>query len=308
MKSFTGAGQSLRLALEPGTEVSYYSVSFTEHYFQDKPVSFDVEGSLFERWYESYDEKRKRIYTGFEKRYKSGWRNSIGLSVQDVRVARLDYDAPQEIIDVKGNNLLIGADVGIGLDKRNDRYVPSDGYNLKLDYEQVTGDFDFGTLSGSTVFYKTLFEDFTERKTVLATKFLAATTVSDAPPFEKFYAGGGMGTYSLRGFQYRGISTRGLQTNVPDPVRKDPIGSDWIFLANTELSVPLLGENVSGLFFLDSGTIDTGPYRSSVGIGLQIMIPNILGPVPMRFSYAIPLKKDDSDETQHFSFFMGRLF
>jgi outer membrane protein insertion porin family len=308
MKSFTGAGQSLRLALEPGTEVSYYSLSFTEPYFLDKPVSFDVEGSLFERWYESYDEKRKRIYTGFEKRYKSGWRNNLGFSFQNVRVARLDYDAPQEIVDVKGNNLLIGVDVGVGLDKTNDRFVPSAGYKLKFDYEQTTGDFDFGTVSGSTVFYKTLFEDFTERKTVLATKFLAAATESDAPPFEKFYAGGGMGTYSLRGFEYRGISTRGLQTNVPEPVRKDPIGSDWVFLANTELSVPLLGENVSGLLFLDSGTIDTGPYRSSVGIGLQIMIPNILGPVPMRFSYAFPLKKDDSDETQHFSFFMGRLF
>ena len=109
----------------------------------------------------------------------------------------------------------------------------------------------------------------------------------------------------MRGFEYRGVSTRGLQTNVLNPQRKDPIGSDWIFLANTELTVPLIGENVSGLFFVDSGTIDTGPYRLSIGGGIQIMVPQLLGPAPMRFTLGTPLKKDNEDETQTFSFFMG---
>jgi outer membrane protein insertion porin family len=308
MQSFKGAGQSLRLVLEPGTESSYYSATFSEPYFMDKPTSFDLTGSIFERGYESYDEKRKRVLVEFEKRYKNGLRPSIGFRIENVRVAGVDYDAPQEIIDVKGDNLLLGTELGIGLDKTNDRFIPTAGYNIRTSYEQVTGDYDFGILSGRTLLYNTLYEDFIGRKTVLATRFLAATTVSDAPPFEKFYAGGSANTYSIRGFEYRGVSTRGLQTNVPDPVRHDPVGSDWIFLANTELSIPVIGDNVSGLFFIDSGTIDTGRYRYSIGTGLQIMIPNIFGPVPMRFSYAIPMRKDDSDETQYFSFFMGKLF
>jgi outer membrane protein insertion porin family len=307
MQSFRGAGQSLRVALEPGTEVSRYSVSFTEPYFLDKPVSFTLAGSIYERWFESYDEKRKRLFAEFEKRYRSGWRNSIGLRAENVRVGSLEPDAPQEIIDVKGNNMLVGTEFGIALDKTNNRFTPSDGFSVKVGYEQVTGDFDFGILSSTGVLYKTLYEDFIKRKTILATKVLFATTVSDAPPFEKFYAGG-TGTYGIRGFEYRGISTRGLQTNVAFPVYKDPIGSDWIFLANSELSIPLIGNNVSLLFFMDSGTIDTGPYRSSAGTGLQVLIPNLLGPVPMRFTYGVPMRKGDSDETQYFSFFMGSLF
>jgi outer membrane protein assembly factor BamA len=172
----------------------------------------------------------------------------------------------------------------------------------------VTGDDDFGILEGSTTTYRTLYEDLLERRTVLAVKLLAATTVSDAPPFEKFYAGG-TGKYGIRGFEYRGVSTRGLQTNVPNPVRKDPIGSDWIFLANSEITVPLIGENIGALFFLDSGTIDTGRYRASIGAGIEISIPQFLGTrIPMRFEFATPFAKDEEDETQVFSFYMGRLF
>lgn len=308
MRAFKGAGQSLRVALQPGTYVSYYSVTFTEPYFQDKPTSLDVIGSSFERWRESYDEKRGKVYVGFEKRLKNRWRPSFGFRVEEVEVDNLDFDAPQEIIDVKGYNTLLGARLGIGRDMRDDRYTPSDGYRFDVSYEQMTGDYDFGIVKGTTVGYRTLYEDLLERRTVLALKLLAATTVSETPPFEKFYAGG-TSTYGIRGFEYRGVSTRGLQTNVSNPVREDPIGSDWIFLANTEITVPLVGESIGALFFIDSGTIDTGRYRAAIGAGIEISIPQLLGTrIPMRFEFAVPFMKDKGDERQVFSFYMGRLY
>jgi outer membrane protein insertion porin family len=308
MQAFKGAGQKLSMTLAPGTEVSYYSVSFTEPYFRERPTSLDIAGSSWERWRESYDEKRTKGYVGFEKRHKSHWRTRLGFRAENVKVRDIDFDAPIEIYDVRGNNLLLGARVGVGKDATNDIIEPSKGYEFDIGYEQVTGDFDFGILLGSVVGYRTVYEDLLERKTVVATKLLAGSTVGDAPAFEKFYAGGTR-TYGLRGFEYRGVSTRGLQTNVLNPVRKDPIGSDTIFLASTEMVVPLFGENISGLFFVDSGTVDTGRYRVSIGTGIQITIPQLLGTrVPMRFEIATPLQKDDEDETQFFSFYMGRLY
>ena len=307
MKSFKGAGQSLRVALEPGTIVSYYSVTFTEPYLNDKPTSLDISGSSWERWRESYDEKRIKGFVGLEKRYKSRWRGSLGFRAEGVDVRNIELDAPVEIKEYAGNNSLIGLSVGIGKDETDDKFLPTSGSTFNVNYEQVTGDHDFGILKGSRVQYWTLYEDLADRKTVLAIKLLGATTFSDAPPFEKFY-GGGTGTYGIRGFEYRGVSTRGLRTNVPFVERKDPIGSDWIFLANSEIAVPLVGENVSWLFFLDSGTIDTGSYRASIGTGIQIQIPQFFGPVPMRFELATPIRRDDDDETQVFSFHMGSLF
>jgi outer membrane protein insertion porin family len=307
MKAFKGAGQSLRVSLEPGTIVSYYSVTFTEPYLNDKPTSLDITGSSWERWRESYDEKRIKGFVGLEKRYKSRWRGRVGFRVEGIDVHNIELDAPREISAVEGDNSLIGLSVGIGKDETDDKFLPTSGSTFNINYEQVTGDQDFGILKGSRVQYWTLYEDLADRKTILALKLLGATTFSDAPPFEKFY-GGGTGTYGIRGFEYRGVSTRGLRTNVPFVQRKDPIGSDWIFLANSEIAVPLVGENVSWLFFFDSGMIDTGSYRASVGTGIQIQIPQFFGPVPMRFELATPIRRDDEDETQVFSFHMGSLF
>ena len=306
-KAFKGAGQALRIAFQPGTDVSQYSISFTEPYLNDKPVSLDVIGSSYERWQESYDEKRTKGYVGFEKREKNRWRKSIGFRVENVEVDDIDPNAPQEIKDVAGNNLLAGVKVGFGRDLTDDKFMPSAGYSFNVSYEQVDGDHSFGIARGVHRGYKTLYEDLSERKTVLATKLLGAAIVGDAPAFEKFY-GGGTGLYGIRGFDYRGVSPRGLQTNVMNAERKDPIGSDWIFIASAEVVVPLVSDNFGALFFVDSGMVETGGYRAAIGTGIQILLPQWFGPIPMRFELSAPFMKDDSDDEQVFSFSVGRLF
>jgi len=307
--AFKGAGQTLRISLNPGTEISEYSIAFTEPYLNNKPTSLNVIGSSWMRYRESYDEQRTKGYVEIEKRYKNDWRRSIGVRCENVDVGGIDTDAPQEIIDVKGKNALYGIEFGIGRDLRDDRWSPTSGKWYNASYEQVTGVENFGILSGTYRWYKTLYENLAEQKTIMATKFLAATTVGDAPPFEKFYAGG-TGTYGIRGFDYRGVSTRGFQTNVPAGTaeREDPIGSNWIFLANAEVTVPLTSQDFAALFFVDSGMIDTGGYRAAVGTGIQIMIPQWFGPVPMRFELATPFMKDGDDRTRVFSFSVGALF
>ncbi len=307
-QAFKGAGQNFRIALEPGTEYSRYSVSFSDPYWRDKPISFDMSASSFMRGYESYDEERLKGMFGFEKRYKDKWRRSISFRAEKVDVTSLDYDAPKEVWDDKGSNMIYALRLGTGKDMRDDVFNPSSGYSFNVGYEQVFGDHTFGIADIVYRHYRTLHEDFAENKTVLAIKLLGATVLGDAPVFEKFYAGGS-GYYGIRGFEFRGVSTRGLQTGgVANPERKDPIGSDWIFLANSEITVPLGSENFAGLLFVDSGIIDTGGYRASAGIGIQILMPQWFGPVPMRFELATPIMKEGDDDTQMFSFSVGRLF
>ncbi|HUT30165.1 MAG TPA: outer membrane protein assembly factor BamA [Sedimentisphaerales bacterium] len=308
-QAFKGAGQSLRIALEPGTEFSQYSVNFNEPYFRDQPISLDVTGLDSEWARESYGEGRTKGFVGFSERYerrsRDRWRRNIGFRLENVDVRSIDSDAPQEIKDVAGGNLLAGARLGIGKELTDNSFMPTEGYGIDGSYEQITGDQTFGILSGTYTWYRPIYEDLEERKTIVVTRIHAGTMLGDAPPFEKFYAGG---MHSIRGFDYRGVSTRGLQTNVPNPEKKDPIGSDWIFLANAEIIAPLVGQSLSALFFIDSGTVDSGRYRVSVGTGVQILIPQWFGPVPMRLGLATPLSKDDLDETQAFFFYIGRLF
>jgi outer membrane protein insertion porin family len=308
-QAFKGAGQRLRIALEPGTEFSQYSINFTEPYLRDKPISLNVGSSDYVWARESYDEGRTKGYFGFaerhEKRTRTRWRRNISFRVENVDVQDIDFDAPQEIKDVGGDNFLTSVKLGIGKDLTYNVPMPSEGRILKGSYEQVTGDDTFGVFSATYARYTPIYEDLAERKTVLATRVQAGVIWGDAPPFEKFYAGG---MRSIRGFDYRGVSPRGLQTNVANPERKDPIGSDWLFLANAEIIAPMVGESLSGLLFIDSGTVDSGTYRASIGTGVQLLIPQWFGPVPMRIGLAAPISKDDLDDTQAFFFSMGRLF
>ena len=306
MEAFKGAGQSLEITLAPGTEVSVYSVAFSDPYWRDKPTTFKLSGSKYRRLWSSHDEDRLRSFIEFEQRRKEHWRRSLSFRAESIDVGSIDIDAPKEIRAVKGDNSLVGIRAGVGRDLTDNFISPTRGYTFNVGYEQLAGDHSFGIPAGTYVWYKTLYEDLQERNTVLATRLRLATTLGNAPPFEKFYAGG---SRTIRGFEYRGVSTRGLQMNVPNPQRKDPIGSDWIFLANSQITVPLIGDNFAALFFIDSGAIDSGPYRASVGAGIQIMIP-WMGTVPMRFELATPLKRDDDDEIQAFSFSIGggRLF
>jgi outer membrane protein insertion porin family len=296
--AFKGAGQQLRIAAEPGTQVSQYSISWTEPYLRDKPIAMTVAGSEWMRERESYDEERQKAYLGFTHRLKDGWYRTLAFRLENVDVKNIDANAPKEVTDVKGKNLLAGIKMGFGRDITDNRFMPTKGKNFELSYEQVAGDYVFGVAEGTFRWYKTLREDIARRKTVLETKLYAASIVGDAPVFEKFY-GGGMG--SIRGFEYRGVSPR-------SGVNNDPIGSKWIVTASGEVSVPLTAEALSGLIFVDTGMIETGGIRASAGIGIQIMIPQWFGPVPMRFELANPLLKSSGDKTQIFSFSAGALF
>jgi outer membrane protein insertion porin family len=306
-KAWRGAGERLSVRLEPGTRYSSYSVDFVDPYWNDQPVTLDVLGRSW-RWYrETHDENRLKGAVEFEQRLANYWRRSIGFRGENVGISDVDFDAPVEIRDVEGHSQLFGVKFGVGKTSVDDIYDPTTGWRADTSYEQVTGDFTFGLLEGEIVRYLTVHEDVLGRKTVLSGKVLAGTTVGAAPPFERYYAGGS-GRYGIRGFEYRGVSRRGLQTNVPFPERKDPIGSDWVFLAKSELVVPLIGQNFNGLFFLDSGTVDSGSYRLSIGAGIEIKVPQIFGNVPMRFELGFPLLKSEGDETQVFSFSGGGLF
>jgi len=121
---------------------------------------------------------------------------------------------------------------------------------------------------------------------------------SDAPVYERFFAGG---FRTLRGFQFRGVS--------PD-VNGFKVGGDFLLLNSIEYQIPLVAsDQVYFVTFLDSGTVarrvdEIDNYRVSAGFGLRFVVP-MLGPVPIALDFGFPIVKGPRDDEQIFNFWMG---
>ena len=128
----------------------------------------------------------------------------------------------------------------------------------------------------------------------------------DYPLFKNFYVGG-LG--SVRGFEN---STLGPKSNDTVPVY---LGGSKKLVLNAEFVTPfpgagndktlrLFGFTDAGCAFGDAEKISLSELRASAGIGLSWISP--LG--PLRFSYAIPIRKQTDDKIQRLQFQIGTSF
>lgn len=128
-------------------------------------------------------------------------------------------------------------------------------------------------------------------------------SVDNIPLPERFFGGGSV---SMRGFGDnqagpRDIGTPSEMGNPTSTATGFPIGGNALFFNTFELRFPLLGPNISGVFFHDMGNIYSGfsdislaykqPSNSfnyavqAPGFGIRYKTP--LGPVRVDFSYAL---------------------
>jgi outer membrane protein insertion porin family len=302
-RSFFGAGQHLRLELQPGTDVNRFRIDFTEPYFLDKPVSLTVSGYLYTRGRDAYDERRAGTTISLGKRFVRGplvgWAGEMAFRVEGVTIDELDLFASREIRDSEGLNLLTSAKLTLVRDRTDNRFIPTAGDRLRFSYEQAGvfgGDYTFGKFTGGYTWHKTVGIDRLNRKSVLSLRGEVGAIVGDAPVFERFYAGG---IGSIRGFAFRGVGPR-------DGLDDNNVGGDYLVLLGANYTYPLIGESIRGVLFLDTGMVDSG-VRASIGAGVQLTL-NIFGPVPLEFNVGVPVLKETDDDTQAFSFYIGTTF
>ena len=312
-QAFKGAGQTLRLSLQPGTEMSQVRLDFTEPYLFDLPISLGWSGYIFERNRDGYKERRAGMIASLGKRFAEiyslqGAFRFEGIDVRDIDDYWLLWPflkvAPQDILDVEGSNFLTSFKLSLVRDTTDSFFMPTQGTRMETSWEQAGlfgGDFDFSKLIGQVTHYKTLRTDTFDRKTVWASNVELGYIGGDVPVFERFY-GGGIG--SIRGFEYRGISPR------QDPSATAVGGRFETFIGN-EVSFPLVGKSLRGVTFLDMGTVeeDVGvtEWRAAAGLGIRLTI-DYFGPIPMAFDFAWPISTGGDDDTQVFSFSLGAMF
>ncbi len=300
-RSFRGGGQTLSISAEPGTEFMRFHIDWSEPSMFDTPYSLGTRAFVFTSGRESYDETRYGGVVSVGRRFKNLWYGELAGRIEGVQVDDLDDNAPQDVRDVEGTSALAGVKGTLVRDRTDSRWLPSKGDRFIVGYEQVAGDFTFGRADADYRIYYTVYTDAMDRKHIIAARAAAGAIFGDAPVFERYY-GGGLG--SIRGFDFRGISPR----QGPDD---DPVGGNFKVFLGSEYSFPIIGRNLRGVVFLDSGTVERNieiiDYRASAGVGLRLHLP-FFGPVPMSLDFGFPLSKTDEDDTQLVSFSIGWVF
>jgi outer membrane protein assembly factor BamA len=302
-KAFTGAGQLFRVNLEPGTELSRARVTFEEPWIFDQPFSFRGDAYFTTRRREEYDETRAGGALTLGHRFNNQWSGRISLRGEDVLIHEVDdhFHRALEILELEGHSTITSVGLAVRRDTTDSRILPTRGSIMDAAWEYagaLGGDFDFHKFTIGLNYYQTVYEDLLDRKTILSYRADFGYIAGDAPFFERFYAGG-LG--STRGFKYRGISPR-------SGVEEDPVGGDFILTGTVELNFPVAGEILRGVVFADAGTVERdlefGKIRTSVGAGIRLTLP-LFGQLPLAVDFAVPITKDDQDDTRFISFSLG---
>jgi outer membrane protein insertion porin family len=297
-KAFRGGNQEFRIEAVPGLQLQRYSVTWRDPMIFDLPYSLIVSGYYRQYQYNEYLEERVGTRITVAKQIAPGWSVAAGVRVEEIEVSEVPLGAPPDYTSVQGWNFLVAPRVGVTYDNRDSFLFPTRGGILDVSYEQAFGAFTFPILNVAASEYFTI----TERKdgsgrSVLALRSQLGIEGSNAPVYERFFAGG---MQSIRGFMFRGVGPNvdGFMT-----------GGSFMWLNSIEYMIPLLAnDNLHFVTFIDSGTVESKigiqDYRVSAGFGFRITIP-ALGPVPIALDFGFPINKTASDQTQVFNVWFG---
>jgi outer membrane protein assembly factor BamA len=299
-RAFTGAGQTLRISLQPGTELTRARIDFVDPFIFDQPYTFGASAYLSQRVRENWNEDRVGGQLSLGKRFNDVWSARLSVRGEDVQINNIQNEANRapEIIELDGHNSITSVGIQVKRNTTNVPILPYQGTVTTAGWEHagaLGGEFNFDKVTLSFDWYKTVYEDLLERRTILAVRADSGYISGDAPFFERFYLGG---IGSVRGFKYRGISPR-------SGIDEDPIGGDFMAAGSVELNFPLAAEVLRGVVFFDAGTVnrelEVGTIRTSVGFGFRLTLP-FFGQVPIALDFGFPITKDRQDETRFFGF------
>ncbi len=303
-RAFRGAGQRFSMAFRPGNEIFQYAINFTEPHLLDSEYSLNLGGSYQQRFFRRYDEERLTANAGLSRRLGDVWSVGVRSRVEHVELTSIAPFAPSELFRDAGPDLLTALGMTFTRSTVTTITRPGRGSRFQMSYDRIGafgGDYGFNNIGAEYTVFLTVTEDFLGRRSTLRLNTEAGYIFGGrAPTYERYYRGG----RTFRGFRFREVSPKGIRNDTGEP-SNDPIGGEWMFFAGAQYEFPLFGEQVTGVVFIDTGTVTDSvgfdDYRVSIGTGVRLYIPQF-GPVPIAFDLGFPILKERGDETQVLSF------
>lgn len=311
--NFMGTGNRVDLKLNGSKLNRVYSLSYTNPYWTPEGISRGFD--LYQRFVDptsvdlgqyTTETTGARVRFGVPISETNSIFYGIGLEHQAMR---LYENSPQKYFDFVnefGDDYYTAlATLGWSSDKRDNATVPTAGTFKSFNIESglPLGDIRYIKSSYHHQWFYPLSSNFT---------FMANGELGwargyggqDVPFYLNYYNGG---VDSVRGYRPGSLGSR--------DINDDPIGGDRRIVGNLELFFPVPtfddDKTVRTSIFLDGGwvygageSMDLGKMRYSTGLALTWVSP--LG--PLKFSFGLPLNKEDTDKTQTFQFQLGNIF
>lgn len=296
--AWRGGGQQFRVEAVPGNIVSRYMVSWTDPFFLDTDYSLTTSGFFFNRFYNDWDEERLGGRIGVGRQLTNEISVNAALRLEDVTITDPRAPTPPILARSLGSNFLSTVRLGVAHDTRDAPFLPAAGHLVQFNVEQAFGDFVYPRLEldGSQFFTLYSRPDGGGRH-ILSVNGHLGWTDNDTPIFERYFAGG---FQTFRGFAFRGVS----------PVQNGTrIGGRFLALGGVEYMAPITADDkIQAVAFSDFGSIENdiglSDFRMSIGAGVRLTVP-AMGPAPIALDFAYPILKEDFDDRQIFSFYVG---
>ncbi|TRZ94974.1 outer membrane protein assembly factor BamA [bacterium] len=308
---FTGAGQELKLRASLGTAIENFSLSFTEPWMFDYPISFGFDAYKNTRKRETdigygYDEDVTGGDIRFGKEISEYIRADLTYRFDSIDISNVSDDATDDLKSEAGTNNISSLKYGLTYDSRNNVFDTTKGDVLSGSLECAGGPFGgdrsyFKFIGRASHYIPLVSNSVLEMRGRVGFADTYGST-DKIPIYERFFAGG---AYTIRGYRERKVGPN-------DPKSKDPLGGNSMFIGNLEYTYPLFSFLKTAVFF-DTGNVweklgkfGSGGLKSSVGLGFRIKTP--IGPIML--DYGIPFNKEPGEEKKsngrfHFSMSHG---
>jgi outer membrane protein insertion porin family len=327
--NFLGKGQNLGASLNLSGTGSYYSLSFTEPYFND--TLWSIGGDIYQSantGRADYDEAHTggaiRLGHPVAENTRGFLRYKYDRAELSDRIENGVNITDHDLFDTKAASGETSSITGtLEYDTRNDRFTPTRGIygSGAFEYAGVGGQKKFTRGNGTFRFFKNVFWDVTWRNSLQYARIDALD--GGEVPFNELYLLGG--PYSLRGYRSYRVgkmkfskkihdSLTGATPPVPEPTATDKAmrfyGGVQQAIYQTELQFPLVKEaGIMGAAFFDIGAADDvltpDNFFADVGFGIRWYSP--IG--VLRFEWGFPLNRNPLyHEATVFEFSIGPSF
>jgi outer membrane protein insertion porin family len=302
-RNLLGYGLNLQLKANVSSTTTRYSLSLTDPWLFDIPLSAGIELYNWETEFDNFDKDSKggSIKAGYPVWLDTRLFFKYYYDIADIK--NIDEDAAQSIQDLEGRNVTSAVALTLRYDTRDRLFYTLRGqdHRISVEYAGIGGDVKFIKYTGELGVY---FPIFLGLVGFLHSEggYVEPHSGGLLPDYERFYLGG---IHSMRGFKWREISAQDEDG--------DDIGGDKFAQFNAELHIPLLKEaGILGILFFDTGnvfntgeSIDFGELRETAGYGIRWNSP--VGPIRLERGHILN-PEGDEDSSGRWEFTMEASF